>query len=155
MRNLQMKKINGDLIKFAKDGTFDVIVHGCNCFNTMGAGIALQIKQNFPEAWEVDRHTIKGYKNKLGHYTKYTYYNYPNKLTVVNAYTQFKPGSNPLGENYTFIRSCFRKIAEAFPDKKIGIPAIGSGLAGGDFNTIWDIIEEETKDLDITMVIYG
>ena len=149
-----MKKIKGDLIKLAKNGEFDVIVHGCNCFNTMGLGIALQIKQNFPEVWDVDRNTIKGYKNKLGNYTKYTYYSYPSKLTIINAYTQFKPGSNPLSENYNAIRSCFRKIAEEFSDKKIGIPAIGSGLAGGDFLTIWNIIEEETKDLDITMVIY-
>ena len=149
-----MKKLKGDLIKLAKEGKFDVIVHGCNCFNTMGAGIALQIKQHFPEAWDVDRHTINGYKNKLGNYTKYTYYNYPSKLTIINAYTQFKPGINSLDENYNAIRSCFKKIAEEFPDKKIGIPAIGSGLAGGDFGSIWDIIEDVTKDLDITMVIY-
>lgn len=145
-----MKKIKGDLIKMAKNRDFNCIVTGCNCFNTMGAGIALQIKQHFPEAWDVDRNTIKGYKNKLG---TYTYHEYPN-LTVINAYTQFKPGINSLDENYNAIRSCFKKIAEEFPDKKIGIPAIGSGLAGGDFGSIWDIIEDVTKDLDITMVIY-
>lgn len=33
-----MKYIIGDLLKLADDGQFDVIVHGCNCFNTMGAG---------------------------------------------------------------------------------------------------------------------
>ena len=35
-----MKTITGDLIKLAQDGVFDVIIHGCNCQNTMGAGIA-------------------------------------------------------------------------------------------------------------------
>ena len=36
-----MNIVKGDLIKSAKEGQFDVIIHGCNCFNTMGAGIAL------------------------------------------------------------------------------------------------------------------
>jgi O-acetyl-ADP-ribose deacetylase (regulator of RNase III) len=31
-----MKVIKGDLIQLAKDGKFDLIVHGCNCFCTMG-----------------------------------------------------------------------------------------------------------------------
>ena len=40
-----MNKIKGDLIKFAINGKFDVIIHGCNCFCTMGAGIAKTIKE--------------------------------------------------------------------------------------------------------------
>lgn len=63
-----MKVIEGDLIKLAKDGHFDVIVHGCNCFNAMGAGIALQIKRNFKKAYLVDQETTKGLKSKLGKY---------------------------------------------------------------------------------------
>lgn len=147
-----MKQIKGDLIKLTKDGYFDLIVHGCNCFNNWGAGIALTMKSAFPEAWEVDRNTIKGYNSKLG---KYTQYQYPSGLIVLNMYTQYRPGLNPLEQNYEAIRSCFSKLAQEYPDRKIGIPAIGSGLAGGDFDTIWNVIEEETKDLDITMVIYG
>lgn len=30
-----LKIIHGDLIKLALLGDFDVIVHGCNCFNMM------------------------------------------------------------------------------------------------------------------------
>ena len=33
---------NGNLLQLADDGVFDVIVHGCNCFNEMGAGISKQ-----------------------------------------------------------------------------------------------------------------
>lgn len=146
-----MKHIKGDLIKFAKDGYFDLIAQGNNCFNTWGAGIALQMKSAFPEAYKVDMNTIKAHMRKLGNYTQYQY---PSGLIVLNMYTQYRPGSNPLEQNYAAIESCFSTLAQEYPNKKIGIPAIGSGLAGGDFNTIWNIIEEETKDLDITMVIY-
>ena len=40
-----MNIVKGCLIELAVEGNFDVIVHGCNCFNTMGAGIAKQIKK--------------------------------------------------------------------------------------------------------------
>ena len=39
--------VDGDLIKLAKVGKFDVIVHGCNCLSTMGAGIAPQMAAAF------------------------------------------------------------------------------------------------------------
>ena len=39
--------VDGDLIKLAKQGRFDVIVHGCNCFCQMGAGIAPQMAEAF------------------------------------------------------------------------------------------------------------
>jgi len=47
-----MNVIPGDLLRLALDGRFDVIVHGCNCQCAMGKGIALSIKQQFPEAYE-------------------------------------------------------------------------------------------------------
>lgn len=45
-----MNQITGDLLDLAEQGHFDVILHGCNCQCTMGAGIALAIKRRFPEA---------------------------------------------------------------------------------------------------------
>jgi hypothetical protein len=44
-----MKTVYGDLVKLAIAGNFDVIVHGCNCYHTMGAGIAKQIKKNYQQ----------------------------------------------------------------------------------------------------------
>ena len=86
-----MNIIQGDLIKLAKENELDVIIHGCNCFNTMGAGIAKAIKKNFKEAYEIDKSTKKGDKLKLGDYTAVKLGN----LTVVNAYTQYYYGSIP------------------------------------------------------------
>lgn len=41
------EEIEGDLIALAKQGLFDVIAHGCNCFCTMRAGIAPQMVKAF------------------------------------------------------------------------------------------------------------
>ncbi len=37
----------------------------------------------------------------------------------------------------------------------IGIPKIGAGSAGGEWKVIERIIEEETPDLKITLVVYN
>ncbi len=39
-----MKEITGNLITLGLAGDFEVIIHGCNCFNTMGSGVAAQNK---------------------------------------------------------------------------------------------------------------
>ena len=62
----RMNVVTGDLLRLALDGRFDVIVHGCNCQCAMGKGIALSIKQQFPEAYDADLHTQKGDRAKLG-----------------------------------------------------------------------------------------
>ena len=142
-----MKVVQGDLIKLALQGEFDVIVHGCNCFCTMGAGIAATIKNIFPEAYTADCNTAKGSKIKLGTFTQATV----NNVTVVNAYTQydFRGRKNA---DYRAIRDAFRAIKDTFSGKKIGYPLIGAGLAGGDWNVISKIIDEELKDEDHTYV---
>lgn len=147
-----MNIIKGDLLQLADDGTFDVIVHGCNCFNTMGAGIALQIKNKYPAAYEADTNTIKGYKDKLGNYTSAKV----GDLTIVNAYTQYRPGLNDLKENYSAIHNVMKKIAVDFQGKRIGLPFIGAGLAGGDWNIIKDIIRANLDGMiDYTIVEYS
>lgn len=55
-----MKTVTGDLLKFAQVGDFDLIVHGCNCHCTMGAGIAKGVKSLFPEACQADLRTEMG-----------------------------------------------------------------------------------------------
>lgn len=65
-RGLGMKVMHGDLLQLALEGAFDVIVHGCNCQCVMGKGIALSIKEQFPEAHAADCATPKGDPAKLG-----------------------------------------------------------------------------------------
>jgi hypothetical protein len=61
-----MKVVRGDLVKLALDGSFEVIIDGCNCQCAMGAGIAKAIKQAFSEAYHADKATGKGSRTKLG-----------------------------------------------------------------------------------------
>ena len=117
-----MKIIQGDLIQLAQESYFDVIVHGCNCFNTMGAGIAKYIKQEFPEAYQADCQTIKGDRQKLGEIS-YAHITKGNlDLIVVNGYTQFNYHGRGILVDYDALSSVFSLVKSKFTGKKIGYP---------------------------------
>lgn len=153
-----MKTIEGDLIELAKNGTFDVIIHGCNCFNAMGAGVAAAIAANFPEAAKADRATGYGDSNKLGKFSTAVVEVNGRNLSVINAYTQYYFGHLHKALNYEIVRECFRRIADEIRinrrGSRIGYPAIGAGLGKGQWSIISKIIDEEFEGLDHTLVIF-
>lgn len=155
---MSYKEIDGNLITLAEEGKFDVITHGCNCFNTMGAGIAPQMAAHFDcNVFPLEHRRYKGDYNKLGQIDWEFIDEY--NLYVVNSYTQYHYGYNHLDGvrnpfDYLAFTLCMKKINYAFQDMHIGLPKIGAGLAGGDWNKIIIIIESELKDCDITIVNY-
>ena len=149
-----MKVVEGDLIKKAKKGEFDLIVHGCNCFCTMGSGIAKGIKSEFPEVFDADRKTLKGSKEKLGTCSFAKIEREGINLIVVNGYTQFDYRGRGVKVDYDAVRSCMKWIKENFEGKRIGLPKIGAGLAGGNWKRISQIIDEELVGEDVTLVEY-
>lgn len=148
-----MKVVNGDLLEMAKNGDFDVIVHGCNCFCAMGAGIARQIRMEFPAAYIVDQQTLPGDKNKLGSCT-FAVHTEPtiSPFIVVNAYTQYMPGPNL---DIDALRRCFSLVNKHFGERRIAYPKIGCGIAGGDWLEVSQIIDEELEGCDHTYVDFG
>jgi O-acetyl-ADP-ribose deacetylase (regulator of RNase III) len=133
-----MKIIKGDLIQLGKDNEFDIIMHGCNCYNTMGAGIAAQIAQQFPDANLADGETVRGDAGKLGTYT----IGMSGRLVILNCYTQY--GMSSTGQDvfeYNAFERVLDKIQYRFGKWRIGLPLIGMGLAGGDEGRIIPAIE--------------
>lgn len=181
-------EIKGDLITLAKEGKFDVIAHGCNCFCNMGAGIAVPMAKNFgcdsfplelKETLYIDQDDQEIYypTNNFGNINKLGQIDYEdvhintktgrilagytlpkpdfiNSFTVVNAYTQYKTGASIKPLDYEALTLCMRKMNHVFKGKHIGLPMIGAGLAGGDWNRIKTIIQTELKDCEVTVVIY-
>lgn len=147
-----MKHREGDLIALALQGEFDVIVHGCNCFHTMGAGIAKFISAEFPEALAADKATPHGSREKMGTISVAAVSRNGLQLTVVNAYTQYNWRGRGMKADYEALRKCFAEIAARFPQARIGYPMIGAGLAGGDWSVITPIIDEALAWRDHTLV---
>ena len=147
-----MKIIEGDLIKLALDGEFDVIIHGCNCFCSMGAGIAKKIKELFPEVYEADLQTEKGSRDKLGSISFAKVQRGSSEFTVVNGYTQYSAGGSGVLLDYVAVLSVMKEVKSRFTGKRIGYPMIGAGLAKGDWSVISEIIFEQLEGEDHTLV---
>jgi O-acetyl-ADP-ribose deacetylase (regulator of RNase III) len=148
-----IRYVEGDLVKMAKEGKFDVIAHGCNCFCAMGAGIAPQIKNAFPEAFEADCETVAGDESKMGTISHTVY----SKPTIVNIYSQYDTKGRRSGNmdlDYDALRSGLKEMKAKFSGKTFGLPMIGAGLAGGDWDIIEKIIEDEMIGEYVTIVQY-
>ncbi|MBA3012146.1 MAG: macro domain-containing protein [Proteobacteria bacterium] len=149
-----MKIITGDLIQLALSGKFDVIIHGCNCFCSMGAGIARQIRDTFPLAYEADLETVSGDKKKLGSYSQATLKVGKKDLAIINGYTQYHYSGSMVLADYAAIDCLFARVKMDFSGKTIGYPKIGAGLAGGDWKKISDIINRHLVGENHTLVEY-
>ena len=147
-----MNEMYGDLLKLASEGEFDVIIHGCNCQCQMGKGIALTIKNNYPEAYTADCKTEKGSRKKLGDYSHAKVRGARSEFTIVNAYTQFHWRGAGVKADYDAIRKVMKKVKQNYSGKRIGYPLIGAGLAGGDWEVIENIINGELYDENHTLV---
>lgn len=150
-----MNIVHGDIVDLALKGRFEVIVHGCNCFCTMGAGVARVIQEEFPEAYAADLVTTKGDRNKLGDYSYATVKRKEAEITIVNGYTQFHFHGDEVLVDYDAVRRLFARIKRQFSGRRIGYPKIGAGLGGGDWSRIAAIIEEELAGEDHSLVIYS
>ena len=162
------REIEGNLITLAQQGKFQVITHGCNCWNRMGAGIAPQMAKAFGcDKFPLEDQKYKGDYNKLGQidYQINTYTGGTSEfdflefdLAVVNSYSQYGFGLNHQGGterplDYDALRMCLRKINFIFKGKHVGLPGlIGCGLAGGDETIVKALIKEELKDCKVTIV---
>ncbi|RKD26019.1 hypothetical protein BEP19_03590 [Ammoniphilus oxalaticus] len=147
-----IKVIPGDLLTALKEGKVNVIGHQSNCFTEMSGGIARQIKNQFPAAYEADRAVTLSPEERLG---KISYWKDKDKA-IVNLYGQFHFEVGPRQTDYDALRSAMilmlQKINEWEKEDSafkavIGFPyQIGCGLAGGE----WDIVEKIIEDVFVT-----
>jgi O-acetyl-ADP-ribose deacetylase (regulator of RNase III) len=153
----------GNLIDMAEQGLFDVIVQGCNCMNTMGAGIAREIKDRYPGAYEADTLATKQWQTpvaKLGNFSTYATVGKGKPFIIVNAYTQvnFAPRGVDHFEYESF--SLILRKLRALGPVNFGFPYIGCGLAGGDEPRIIAMLEEFAHNVhqdggSVTLVSFG
>ncbi len=168
---MNYKEVEGDLVALALEGRFDVVAQGNNCFCVQGAGLAPQFVRAFgTDKFPMEDPVYKGNINKLGMIDYKTFLMPIPKemgggdlgryeLTVINCYTQYGFGSNhddgtPAPADYEAITLCMRKINKIFAGSHVGLPMIGCGLAGGDWEVVKGIIQKELKDCQVTVVIY-
>ena len=151
-----LKHTKGNLLDLAEAGEFDIVVQGCNCFNTMGGGIAREIRERYPMCAEIDNLTAKGDHMKLGNWTEFD----QGTFIIINAYTQYNMSQGTDVFEYTAFDLILEKLAFMYGNKRIGLPYIGMGLAGGNKDIIIPLIKEfaeivTAKGGTVTLVEFG
>lgn len=131
-----MKIIKGNILH-VKDG---YIFHQVNCLGAMGAGLALQIKQNFPNVFKHYQNLVKQESgNLLG---KTQVITVGDSLKIVNVFGQLKIGRNERQTDYDALERAFSSMSEEIRNSdKVYFPyGFGCGLAGGDWDIVSDLI---------------
>ena len=134
---------SGDIVELARKGEFSHVIHGANCVSTMNSGVAKQIKQVFPGAYDVDKNDKRTPLEKIGDFSYWR--SEDKKLTIINAYTQYDYGTDYRRVEYGSIKRAFEGI---FSHRrfthldKVATVKIGAGLGGGNWDIISTIIED-------------
>lgn len=146
-------EVTGDIFNNLE---LDAIAHQCNCFHTMGGGIARIIAQKYPEALEADKKTAYGSKEKLGSASLALVsheLDTSKNILIFNCYSQYNFGGgvqthyDSVRKVFDFIKRSGEKAASLAGPVTLGIPyGYGCGLAGGDWNIVRGIIGEVFGD---------
>ncbi|MEY8366573.1 macro domain-containing protein [Anaerovoracaceae bacterium 41-7] len=149
--------IDGNL--FATDAP--IIAHQVNCMGKMGSGVAKQIKERFPHAYDV----YMSSEMKLGQVVpavcidKYT----GREVVIMHMFAQDKYGYD--GREYTDLGALFaclfrlrisaNELGDEFGYKKIAMPyKIGCGLGGGNWDEVYQLIKDIFDDTDIEIELW-
>ena len=128
----------GDLLAV----TSGVIIHGCNSHGVMGSGVALAVKNKYPECFETYHLFCEKRKNDQTILGDSIIYVASFELTIVNMITQKDYGTHRRQVNYGAIAKGFSDLHHYYAmDQEFHFPKIGAGLGGGDWEVISEIIE--------------
>ena len=150
-----------DLInKASENKALNVLVQSCNCFNTMGKGLAKAISTAYPEVAKADNATKAGDKSKLG---TYSYARVKENVVIANVYSQYNYGwLNPLDYNgrqtdYEALRKSLTAVRDDFIGRSTHpvifyIPLmIGAGNAKGNPRIIQPMVKEIFKNHELVL----
>lgn len=138
----------------------NIIIHQANCQGVMGAGIAKQIVNLYPEVLVADREykVPVGNEARLGRTSHAPVKGPHGALLVVNLYSQFNYGRGKQTDYKAFtkgLHSILTRLDIKGRGYKVGLPfGIGCGLAGGDWLIINSIIEEASEKFGRDLYLY-
>ena len=152
----------GDLLK----GSELCILHGCNAQKRMGRGIALAIREQLPWAYNAYMSVEKLQLGSVVWAFQITGKDWHARSRIVGnlitqEYWQADKGINGRNVDYDALRSCIKEVGRFVTMThngtisvtsigvihNVGMPMIGAGLGGGNWDIISSIIEEESGEI--------
>jgi len=134
----------------------DAWIQSCNCFCTMGSGVAKEVREKYPEVYEADLATKSGDKKKLG---TFSFAKTHDGKIGYNLYGQFNYGRDRQHTDYEAILNGLLKIKAHVKENisstaKIGLPfKMGCVRGGGNWDTVKGILLHLFNYDPMTLVI--
>lgn len=126
-----------------------IVVHGCNAQGVMGAGIAKQFRDKYPEMYQLYRNYCMSYGNGPSLLGSIFWYQ-DSKLWIANAITQLYYGRDKTRAyvSYHDIERCFNHVNQVALTHNLPVyfPKIGAGLGNGNWDIIAEIIDRTLDD---------
>ncbi len=128
----------------------DAVVHGCNCAGAMGKGIALEFKRRWPDMYREYRTRCL---NDLFHPGDIFVWQ-AGDITIFNLGTQKSWKTKAEPEAIRQSLSAMIVQATQMGIMTIGLPRIGAGLGGLQWEEVKAIITELAEDPGVTLVVF-
>lgn len=145
-----IKHIKCDIFKSGAD----VICHQVNCQGVMGSGIAKQVREKYPNNYKNYCIMCKEFKPSelLG---RVFCGKVSDKFIIANLFAQENFGyDGKCYTDYNALRKCLNVVANNSSHKTIAIPYLmGCYRGGGDWNVVYQMIEEVFADSDCEILI--
>lgn len=128
----------------------DIIVHQVNVQGVMGGGVARQLADQYSGLEKNYSKHCKLLDNDYEILKETTLFYKENNKIICNIFSQ-KPNFNT---DYSSIKKCLQyiKLWAGNNNLSIAIPyGIGCGIANGDWNIVYKIIEEVFEDYNVTL----
>lgn len=146
-----IKIVQGDILQSDKD----IIGHQVNCLGVMGAGLAKQIKAKYSETFLEYKKICDDHKENreelMGHV--YMAHNSDGKI-IANIFSQLDVGRTERKTDYKKLKIGLKKVCEYAKENNLSVALpykIGCGLAGGNWNIVYKIIDSVFEDYEVTL----
>jgi len=138
--------LNDQMIEYKQGNLLDVtqgvIIHGCNSKGVFGSGVALAVRNKYPQAYRSYQYQYNKQRLKLGYID---WCRIAHRLWIANAVTQQNYGREKKQYvDYNAITTVFTEAIEVANTNgfNLNFPKIGAGLGGGDWNTVEQLIND-------------
>lgn len=156
-----VKIILGDVTKLLDSGAVELIAHGCNCQNIMGAGIAKTLKEKYPAVFEADteHHRLFNKEYMLGTPSIARVSpkgaEHGKRKLVANLYTQFNLGADAQYQHVMTAFTALNRYCKERTIERIAIPLIGAGIGGLDAAAVVSLATACFKDTDVIVCAFS
>jgi len=144
-----IKIVDGDILQASEK----LVVHQVNCMGVMGGGIALQIRKQFPKVYSEYKRLCSHTESKQLLGTIQCVQDDIDKV-FVNVFGQLGYGRNTQYTDYDALRKGLNNVCSIAKQYNISVAIpfnIGCGLAGGNWELVYKMIEDVFQDYDVTL----